>query len=286
MWTPPRCSASCTPSSRAARCGAAPHPAAQAPLPRRAPTANAPPCCLPTLPGECCLPGRHAGPVLIRRRVLHAWRTVPTARAALTSWPRLQALAQITGLAGAGGLAGEGGPPAHVFQSLLYLRKLCSHPLLVLDPAVPQHMQVGWVAALDCGRWLCTCKRPDPGRTVHSDMAAGTLLLRPPRPLPRPQLQALLASNPIITPKPTPALDPCPMPALQLPPPRPCRRSARCWATSTALTGRQPRRRCAPAWRMHPSWRRCRSCCWMLASGTGPPRLSPAASVPTCGFAH
>ncbi|KAI3435532.1 hypothetical protein D9Q98_001597 [Chlorella vulgaris] len=54
-----------------------------------------------------------------------------------------QALAQITGLAGGGGLGGEGGaaPPPHVFQSLLYLRKLCSHPLLVLDPAVPQHMQ-------------------------------------------------------------------------------------------------------------------------------------------------
>lgn len=47
-----------------------------------------------------------------------------------------------------GGLGAEGGAaPPHVFQSLLYLRKLCSHPLLVLDPAVPQHMQVGWGGA-------------------------------------------------------------------------------------------------------------------------------------------
>lgn len=63
--------------------------------------------------------------------------------------PPHQALAQITGLASGGGLGGEGGPPPHVFQSLLYLRKLCSHPLLVLDPEVPAHMQVG--------RWGSRC---------------------------------------------------------------------------------------------------------------------------------
>ena len=66
----------------------------------------------------------------------------------------LQALAQISGLVGAGGVSGGGAPspPPHVFQSLLYLRKLCSHPLLVLDPAVPQHMQVGgWVVQCGCG---------------------------------------------------------------------------------------------------------------------------------------
>ena len=41
---------------------------------------------------------------------------------------------------GAGGLAGAAPDKApHVFQALLYLRKLCSHPLLVLDPQQPQH---------------------------------------------------------------------------------------------------------------------------------------------------
>ena len=85
--------------------------------------------------------------------------------------PAPQALAQISGLVGSGGLGGGGGdgsgaaaPPAHVFQSLLYLRKLCSHPLLVLDPAVPQHMQVrgrvgGWVGgwAGGAGDWWAGC---------------------------------------------------------------------------------------------------------------------------------
>lgn len=33
-------------------------------------------------------------------------------------------------------------PKTHVFQTLTYLRRLCSHPLLVLDPAVKEHMQV------------------------------------------------------------------------------------------------------------------------------------------------
>ena len=28
----------------------------------------------------------------------------------------------------------------HAMQALQYLRKLCSHPLLVLDAAVPEHM--------------------------------------------------------------------------------------------------------------------------------------------------
>lgn len=78
-----------------------------------------------------------------------------------------QALAQITGLAAAGGLAGgEGGAPAHVFQSLLFLRKLCSHPLLVLDPGSQQHMQVGWgQRGCMCRAWLPatpTCGRTPP----------------------------------------------------------------------------------------------------------------------------
>ncbi len=34
---------------------------------------------------------------------------------------------------------GGGGGARHVFQSLHYLRRLCSHPALVLDLAVPQH---------------------------------------------------------------------------------------------------------------------------------------------------
>jgi TATA-binding protein-associated factor len=37
-----------------------------------------------------------------------------------------------------GGASGGGGAP-HVFQALHYLRRLCSHPLLVLDPKVPAH---------------------------------------------------------------------------------------------------------------------------------------------------
>lgn len=32
-------------------------------------------------------------------------------------------------------------PPGHVFQALLYLRKLCSHPLLAIDWGVPAHRQ-------------------------------------------------------------------------------------------------------------------------------------------------
>lgn len=39
-----------------------------------------------------------------------------------------------------GGEGGRRGP--HVFQSLHYLRRLCSHPLLVLDEGVPEHVKV------------------------------------------------------------------------------------------------------------------------------------------------
>jgi TATA-binding protein-associated factor len=54
------------------------------------------------------------------------------------------ALAQVAGALGAdataGGAAAAGaGAPPHVFQALHYLRRLCSHPLLVLDPGVPAH---------------------------------------------------------------------------------------------------------------------------------------------------
>ncbi|CAI5958436.1 unnamed protein product [Closterium sp. NIES-65] len=43
--------------------------------------------------------------------------------------------------AAGGGAEGGGGEQAstHVFQALQYLRKLCSHPLLVLDPSHPRH---------------------------------------------------------------------------------------------------------------------------------------------------
>lgn len=34
---------------------------------------------------------------------------------------------------------GDGGTPTHIFQALHYLRRLCSHPLLVLDPGIPSH---------------------------------------------------------------------------------------------------------------------------------------------------
>ena len=71
-----------------------------------------------------------------------AWPT-PVPRLACS----LQALSQISGAVAAGGLAG-GAAPAHVFAALHYLRRLCSHPLLVLDPEVPRHMQ----ASTDFGR--------------------------------------------------------------------------------------------------------------------------------------
>lgn len=57
-----------------------------------------------------------------------------------------QALKEVQGVVSAdasssgttpGGGAAAGAP--HVFQALQYLRKLCSHPALVLDPSLPQH---------------------------------------------------------------------------------------------------------------------------------------------------
>ncbi|CAI7860003.1 unnamed protein product [Closterium sp. NIES-54] len=48
----------------------------------------------------------------------------------------------VTAVTAAGGGAEEGGgeqASTHVFQALQYLRKLCSHPLLVLDPSHPRH---------------------------------------------------------------------------------------------------------------------------------------------------
>ncbi len=46
-----------------------------------------------------------------------------------------------SGGGGGGGGAGSGSGSPHVFQALHYLRRLCSHPLLVLDPAVPAHQK-------------------------------------------------------------------------------------------------------------------------------------------------
>ncbi|KAG7669536.1 hypothetical protein KSW81_007689 [Nannochloris sp. 'desiccata'] len=47
-----------------------------------------------------------------------------------------------TGAGGSGGgVAGSNGGSPHVFQALHYLRRLCSHPLLVVDPAVPAHQK-------------------------------------------------------------------------------------------------------------------------------------------------
>jgi TATA-binding protein-associated factor len=43
------------------------------------------------------------------------------------------------GSGGNGGGGGGGGAATHVFQALAYLRKLCSHPLLVLDWEVAEH---------------------------------------------------------------------------------------------------------------------------------------------------
>ncbi|GJP49304.1 hypothetical protein CLOM_g8529 [Closterium sp. NIES-68] len=47
----------------------------------------------------------------------------------------------VTAVTAEGAGAGGGGEQAstHVFQALQYLRKLCSHPLLVLDPSHPRH---------------------------------------------------------------------------------------------------------------------------------------------------
>jgi len=42
---------------------------------------------------------------------------------------------------GGGGASGSNGGSPHVFQALHYLRRLCSHPLLALDPAVPAHQK-------------------------------------------------------------------------------------------------------------------------------------------------
>lgn len=60
-----------------------------------------------------------------------------------------QAMAAVTGAVQQGALAatskkdgGEGATAApHVFQALHYLRRLCSHPLLVLDQKVPAHVR-------------------------------------------------------------------------------------------------------------------------------------------------
>ena len=43
------------------------------------------------------------------------------------------------GSSGSGGTSSNASGAPHVFQALHYLRRLCSHPLLVLDPAVPAH---------------------------------------------------------------------------------------------------------------------------------------------------
>lgn len=72
-------------------------------------------------------------------------------------------MSQITGVVQGGGLGGaegaSGGQAPHVFQALLYLRKLCSHPLLVLDPQQPQHAKVrfkiGWVGL----EWLLAMEK-------------------------------------------------------------------------------------------------------------------------------
>lgn len=123
--------------------------------------------------------------------------TLPSRRVSRPAHP-LQALAQITGLATGGGLAGEGGPPAHVFQSLLYLRKLCSHPLLVLDPGVPQHMQVGTQLVKGWGlrAWLARSTRaaahlPAVIVVLSPQLPSKRPRRNPPTPPPRRHVQAL-----------------------------------------------------------------------------------------------
>lgn len=67
-----------------------------------------------------------------------------TMRPVLRRAVSLQALQQVAGVVQGGGLASSdaAAKAPHVFQALLYLRKLCSHPLLVLDPQQPQHVKV------------------------------------------------------------------------------------------------------------------------------------------------
>lgn len=66
-------------------------------------------------------------------------------RALYEDFAKSQAMTAVTGavtggaLGGAAGNGSEAAAPPHVFQALHYLRRLCSHPLLVLDPEVPAH---------------------------------------------------------------------------------------------------------------------------------------------------
>lgn len=53
----------------------------------------------------------------------------------------LAAAVAAEGGSSAGGDGGGKGGAQHVFSALLYLRKLCSHPLLVLDWSVPAHRE-------------------------------------------------------------------------------------------------------------------------------------------------
>eukprot|EP00887_Chlorella_sp_A99_P001519 scaffold8.g1519.t1 len=69
----------------------------------------------------------------------------PLQAALYEDFAQSQAMQAITGVVQSGALAAggggaEGGAGPHVFQALSYLRKLCSHPLLVLDPGVEQHV--------------------------------------------------------------------------------------------------------------------------------------------------
>ena len=67
-------------------------------------------------------------------------------RALYEDFAASQAMAAVTGAVQDGTISSAEGSksessaaPPHVFQALHYLRRLCSHPLLVLDPEVPAH---------------------------------------------------------------------------------------------------------------------------------------------------
>jgi len=75
------------------------------------------------------------------QRALYEDFATSQAMTAVTGAVQEGSLAATSGGNGGGAAAGSSGGSPHVFQALHYLRRLCSHPLLVLDPAVPAHQK-------------------------------------------------------------------------------------------------------------------------------------------------
>jgi TATA-binding protein-associated factor len=65
----------------------------------------------------------------------------PLQKALYEEFAASQEARQAAGTLEAGGLKDAGAGAPHVFQALHFLRKLCSHPLLVLDPKQPSHVK-------------------------------------------------------------------------------------------------------------------------------------------------